>query len=166
MRMILILLFGLLLFAACSNAHAQNQPQTTETKHSVASKKKRPKSEVKRMLEEAKERGEVILEVKCLHDCGKKSKNKEEDVEPGQALELPFPQIPSVVRLTHSEGGVKVKVIIDEEGNVIAAEAVSGNLLFFEVSVAAARRARFSPTKVKGQPVKVLGLITYRFLNR
>jgi hypothetical protein len=32
------------------------------------------------------------------------------------------------------------------------------------VAVAAARQARFSPTKLSGQPVKVTGVIQYNFV--
>jgi len=39
--------------------------------------------------------------------------------------------------------------------------AVAGGLR--EVAVQAALRARFSPTKLSGQPVKVSGLINYKF---
>jgi len=53
---------------------------------------------------------------------------------------------------------------LDENGNVISAHAVSGHPLLQAVAVAAARGARFSPTKLSGQPVKVTGVITYNFV--
>jgi protein TonB len=59
---------------------------------------------------------------------------------------------------------VVVQVVIDENGRVISAQAVSGHPLLQAVSVAAARNARFSPTKLSGQPVKVTGVITYNFV--
>jgi TonB family protein len=55
-------------------------------------------------------------------------------------------------------------VLIDENGNVISASAASGNPLLRAAAVAAARGAKFSPTKLSGQPVKVQGIITYNFV--
>jgi hypothetical protein len=60
-------------------------------------------------------------------------------------------------------GIVTVQVIVDETGKVISAEANSGPAALRDVSVQAALRARFSPTKLSGQPVKVSGLINYKF---
>jgi protein TonB len=63
-------------------------------------------------------------------------------------------------------GAVKVQVIIDEMGNVIQAQAVSGHTLLQAAAVEAARGSRFSPTILSGQPVKVSGVITYNFVAR
>jgi hypothetical protein len=60
-------------------------------------------------------------------------------------------------------GIVTVQVIVDESGKVISAVATAGPPTLREVSVQAALRARFSPTKLSGQPVKVSGLINYKF---
>jgi outer membrane biosynthesis protein TonB len=57
-----------------------------------------------------------------------------------------------------------VKVIIDVDGTVIAAASISGHPLLQGASVNAARNARFSPTKVNGQAVKVVGVIEYNFV--
>jgi protein TonB len=57
-----------------------------------------------------------------------------------------------------------VQVLIDENGNVVSAKAVSGHPLLQAVAVSAARQARFSPTKLSGQPVKVTGVIQYNFV--
>jgi protein TonB len=59
-----------------------------------------------------------------------------------------------------------VQVIIDEQGNVISAHAVEGHPLLQAVSVAAARQAKFSPTLLEGEPVKVTGVIKYNFVAR
>jgi periplasmic protein TonB len=82
----------------------------------------------------------------------------------GKAISLPKPNYPPIARSAHASGTVVVQVVIDENGNVISAHAVSGHPLLQAVSVAAARSARFSPTKLSGQPVKVTGVITYNFV--
>jgi periplasmic protein TonB len=82
----------------------------------------------------------------------------------GKAISLPKPAYPPIARQAHASGTVVVQVTIDENGNVISASAVSGHPLLRAVSVSAARGARFSPTKLSGQPVKVTGVITYNFV--
>ena len=82
----------------------------------------------------------------------------------GKAISLPKPAYPAIARQAHASGTVVVQVTIDENGNVISARAVSGHPLLQAVSVGAARGARFSPTKLSGQPVKVTGVITYNFV--
>jgi protein TonB len=82
----------------------------------------------------------------------------------GKAISLPKPAYPPIARQAHASGTVVVQVTIDENGNVISANAVSGHPLLRAVAVSAARGARFSPTKLSGQPVKVTGVITYNFV--
>ena len=82
----------------------------------------------------------------------------------GKAISLPKPAYPAIARTAHASGTVVVQVVIDENGSVISAHAVSGHPLLTAVAVAAARGARFSPTKLSGQPVKVTGVITYNFV--
>jgi protein TonB len=64
----------------------------------------------------------------------------------------------------HASGTVTVQVTIDESGNVVAAQAVSGHPLLQAAAVAAARQAKFSPTLLSGKPVKVTGVLTYNFV--
>lgn len=82
----------------------------------------------------------------------------------GKALSLPKPPYPPIAKAAHAAGTVVVQVLIDENGNVVSAHAVSGHPLLQAVAVSAARQARFSPTKLSGQPVKVTGVIQYNFV--
>jgi TonB family protein len=82
----------------------------------------------------------------------------------GDAVELPKPPYPQLARLNRIQGMVSVQVLIDESGKVIAAHAVSGSTFLTNDAVKAAYRARFSPTKIGDQPVKVSGTITYNFV--
>ena len=79
---------------------------------------------------------------------------------------MPRPPYPNPARMARAEGTVDVKLIIGEEGNVIAAAAISGHPLLHAVSVAAAREAVFTPTRRAGKPVKVVGVIQYYFVTR
>lgn len=82
----------------------------------------------------------------------------------GKATSLPKPPYPPAARAVRASGAVSVQVLIDEEGRVVSASAVSGHPLLRAAAVSAARGARFSPTQLSGQPVKVNGVITYNFV--
>ncbi len=59
---------------------------------------------------------------------------------------------------------MNVKVTIDETGNVISAEAVSGDMLLREAGVEAAKKSKFAPVLLSGVPVKVTGVLVYNFV--
>ncbi|MEO7673798.1 MAG: energy transducer TonB [Pyrinomonadaceae bacterium] len=82
----------------------------------------------------------------------------------GKATSLPKPPYPPAARAVRASGAVSVQVLISESGSVISASAVSGHPLLRAAAVGAARGARFSPTMLSGQPVKVSGVITYNFV--
>lgn len=82
----------------------------------------------------------------------------------GKAISKPQPAYPAIAKAAKASGNVTVQVTVDESGNVISARAVSGHPLLQQSAVAAARQAKFSPTKLSGQPVKVTGVITYNFV--
>jgi protein TonB len=82
----------------------------------------------------------------------------------GKAISLPKPAYPAAARAVRAAGAVQVQVLIDETGKVVSASAAGGHPLLQAAAVAAARGARFSPTLLSGQPVKVSGIITYNFV--
>ncbi|MCA1615809.1 MAG: energy transducer TonB [Acidobacteria bacterium] len=59
-----------------------------------------------------------------------------------------------------------MRITVDEAGRVIEAEPLCGPRELYDACVAAARQARFTPTLMGGQPVKVKGTITYNFVIR
>jgi TonB family protein len=81
----------------------------------------------------------------------------------GTAISLPPPIYPEAARRMRTSGMVTVDVILDETGKVVSATASSGPTILREAAVQAALKARFSPTKLSGQPVKVSGVINYKF---
>jgi protein TonB len=82
----------------------------------------------------------------------------------GQATHLPPPPYPPIARAGKISGMVNVRVLLDESGKVISAQATSGPPLLREAAVRAAYQARFSPTKLSNEPVKATGIITYNFV--
>lgn len=81
----------------------------------------------------------------------------------GKATSLPRPIFPAPALAVGAGGEVNVQVTIDEQGNVTSAKAVSGHPLLRDAAERAARSAKFSPTLLSEQPVKVVGVIIYNF---
>jgi TonB family protein len=81
----------------------------------------------------------------------------------GVALSLPAPLYPDAAKRSRTSGVVTVDVVLDETGKVVSANASSGPTMLRDAAVQAALKARFSPTKLSGQPVKVSGVINYKF---
>lgn len=79
----------------------------------------------------------------------------------GKAIYLPMPEVSA----SDASGVVLVSVLVDEQGTVIDARAVSGPPNLRAAAVAAARLARFSPTLLMGEPVRVTGTLSYNFVR-
>lgn len=77
------------------------------------------------------------------------------------AIEMPAPVYPTLAK--HITGTVKVDVTVDEQGKVIAAEATSGPKELRAAAVEAAKKARFTPTRLHGQLLKIDGVLVYKF---
>ncbi|HEV7859187.1 MAG TPA: tetratricopeptide repeat protein [Pyrinomonadaceae bacterium] len=97
-------------------------------------------------------------------DNGKKG-SIEGGVLNGKALNLPAPRYPPEASALHVHGTVAVLVTINEEGRVIRVCALSGPAPLWRASEGAAARAIFTPTRLSGQPVKVMGVIHYNFVR-
>lgn len=82
----------------------------------------------------------------------------------GKAKKLPAPVYPAAAKAVNASGTVSVEVIIDEQGNIVSARAVSGHPLLKGAAEEAARAAEFAPTRLSGALVRVKGIITYNFI--
>lgn len=82
----------------------------------------------------------------------------------GRAVLLFQPVYPPAAKANNIGGSVNVQVLINESGKVVSANAVSGHDLLKQTAEKAALSSKFSPTKLNGQPVKVTGIIVYRFI--
>ena len=65
----------------------------------------------------------------------------------GKAISLPKPAYPPIARAAHASGTVVVQVLIDENGNVISARAVSGHPLLQAVAVGCCASGEDSPQR-------------------
>ena len=139
-------------------------PQALAQENQTPATEDKPKNAVDQMIEDAAKRGEPIISTCITEDCAKDAA-KIDGVETGRPLRLPKPTYPAIARAANAQGEVEVKVIIGEEGTVIAAAAISGHPLLQAASVSAARDAQFAPTRLNGKPVKVVGVIKYSFIQ-
>lgn len=89
---------------------------------------------------------------------------KSDELTIGKALSLPKPPFPSFNGKLGNNSSVLVEVVIDEDGNVISAKAISGHPMLKAMSVAAARHSKFSQTKISGVRVKAKALLTYEYI--
>jgi protein TonB len=81
----------------------------------------------------------------------------------GKAISLPAPSYPDIARRAGASGVVEVEVVIDISGKVISVKATSGPAVLRQAAEMAARLARFNPTLLSGQPMRVSGVISYNF---
>ncbi|HTK27880.1 MAG TPA: TonB family protein [Pyrinomonadaceae bacterium] len=87
------------------------------------------------------------------------------DILNGKATSLPKPSYPAAARAANASGVVVVQVTVDEDGNVIRAQAVSGEQLLRQAAEDAARKAKFQATASSGQLVKTNGVLVYNFVS-
>lgn len=84
----------------------------------------------------------------------------------GSAVKKVQPAYPPEAKADRISGEVRVRVLISEEGNVIEAEAVEGPDLLRQLALAAAKQWIFKPTELAGMPVKLEGILIFKFARR
>src|SRR5919107_585198 len=85
----------------------------------------------------------------------------------GKAISKPQPSYPAEAKQARAEGTVPVDMLVGENGVVLYACARGDTHPSLKAaSEFAAYNARFTPTRLNGKPVKVRGVITYRFVLR
>ena len=74
-----------------------------------------------------------------------------------------LPAFPQKAKDKSIEGRVEVQVLVNEDGEVIFANPLSGPEGLWAESVKAAVGTRFAPTTLSGEPVKITGRLIYDF---
>lgn len=74
-----------------------------------------------------------------------------------------LPPVPKKVQELKTDGRVEVQLLVDEEGDVIFANPLSGPEPLWAVAVKAAVAAKFSTLKLANKPRKVTGRIIFDF---
>lgn len=115
-------------------------------------------------LDMAKVINRILAEDSVLEQGLKLSPDASE-LQVGEIMSKPPPQYPVEAKMTHASGAVIIKIIIDEAGRIVGMRPLDcSTKVFRAVSLSAAQRATFGPTLVNGKPVKVRGLIFYRYI--
>src|SRR4051812_5522797 len=100
----------------------------------------------------------------------------------GRTKTMPQPDYPESARVANVGALIAVKVVVDESGSVVSAQAeiydqhnrqaadgtkldpLLADLTLREAAEEAARKATFVPIRFKGQPVKIEGKLIYNFV--
>jgi TonB family protein len=83
-------------------------------------------------------------------------------LNPKASLEV-LPAYPEKAKQLHIEGRVEIQLLVNEDGEVIFANPLSGPEALWAEAVKGAVAARFSPMRVEGQPRKITGRIIFDF---
>jgi len=81
----------------------------------------------------------------------------------GSAIAKAQPEYPPVAKAAGVQGAVQVMIVVDEQGNVLTVDVVSGHPLLREAAAKAAQQWKFKPTELSGNAVKVQGTLTFNF---
>ncbi len=74
-----------------------------------------------------------------------------------------MPEYPLVAKQAGIQGDVVVKTTIDDKGNVVNMQVVSGPALLRGAALASLRRWRYEPSTLNGQPISIQMLVTLKF---
>jgi len=85
------------------------------------------------------------------------------DVKPPQVVFAPAPAYPPLARTSHIDGIVTIDAVIDQNGNVVEARAISGPALLLEAALKAVSQWRYQPTYLDGQAVAIRMHVTVKF---
>ncbi|HKP72474.1 MAG TPA: energy transducer TonB [Pyrinomonadaceae bacterium] len=80
-----------------------------------------------------------------------------------KATDTPAPVYPTTARMARVTGKVTVFLMINEKGAVESVQRTDGPEMLRRAAEDAARRWKFRPTVVNGQPVRVSGYINFNF---
>jgi TonB family protein len=85
-------------------------------------------------------------------------------VTSGEAVSKAYPIYPTIAKQINASGRVQVAIMIDENGRVIEAKAISGHPVLRSAAEDAAKKWIFRPTLLDGKPVKQPGTLTFDFV--
>ncbi|HEX8559028.1 MAG TPA: energy transducer TonB [Pyrinomonadaceae bacterium] len=81
----------------------------------------------------------------------------------GKARQRVAPSYPQLARAARVSGAVVVYLVVNEKGDVESVARADGPQQLQAAAIEAARRWKFNPTVVDGQPVRVSGFLSFNF---
>jgi TonB family protein len=85
------------------------------------------------------------------------------NVKEPRLISRAMPEYPLVAKQAGIQGDVVVKTTIDQKGNVVDMQIVSGPAMLRGPALAALRRWRYEPSTLNGQPISVQMSVTIKF---
>jgi TonB family protein len=137
-----------------SGSSAPNHSSNTNTKKSAAAPEIRPAPKAAESKAAAAEQQPSASQNGKPLDIGSLIDKATQRISPS------YPQTARMARIT---GVVTVYLEIDENGAVTTVHRTNGPQILRQAAEDAARRWKFRPTVVEGQPVRVLGFINFNF---
>ena len=80
-----------------------------------------------------------------------------------KARQRSAPSYPAIARAARVSGNVVVFLIVNERGDVESVLRAEGPMQLQQAAIEAARRWKFNPTVIDGQPVRVSGYLSFNF---
>jgi protein TonB len=85
------------------------------------------------------------------------------DVKPATLIKSVPPVYPQLARAQHVSGNVQIDALIDKDGNVATAKALSGPPLLHDAALEAVKQWKYSPAKLDGNATSMHLTITVQF---
>lgn len=105
----------------------------------------------------------VLLSFQAVFAQTNKAKFSQGGVCNGSAIYLPKPEYPEEAKSRGIKGTVSVQILIDENGDVESAKALSNHPLLRKEAEKAALKTKFRQTFSSGKPVKISCVLVYNF---
>ncbi len=77
------------------------------------------------------------------------------NVKPPRLIYSVEPVYPPVAKMARITGTVVIEAVIDEQGNVVRAQVLSGNPMLVQAALDAVAKWKYEPTLLNGQPIAV-----------
>ena len=87
-------------------------------------------------------------------------------VRPPKALYTPPPNYPVIAKQTKIQGVVLIDAVLDEKGQVVEANVVSGHPLLIQAALDTVREWRYEPTYLNNEPISVALIVEVTFVLR